>query len=179
MSFADASESFDVGNDVHILFELDQGDLAIDDNTRIGADLKKKEGKTWVTPLEIGDPVKIGGANMLVTLADPDDNELIGWLVEDPKVGKNTIPIPDRDDGNGPFSGIYLVGDIAVMARRQRTVPRATGGVAPVLGQSLLHGGGASGEYEGKGSLTNTNIVVRFTATEITALWEFQGKLDA
>ena len=59
-----------------------------------------------------------------------------------------------------------------------RTVTRESGGAAPVLAESIIQGSVNAGEWVGKTSLTNTNFTVAFTASLITAIFGYWGKLD-
>ena len=175
MSIQQEEESFDVGLNQYVAYEVDQGDLAVAE-TQIGHSLLEEFGKTWATPLLEGQLVKMTSVNNRVIRAALSDQVVLGFAAHKPVPGDAIKHVPD-DDSSSPYSDIIFTVDVEIFGDFQREVPRDSG-TAPVLAESIINGGSTLGSFVGKSSLTNTNFVTGFTATDIVAIWGYWGKLD-
>ena len=161
-----------------IPFECYQGDLTIDDSGLIGHKLLKEPSKSWAAPVEDGDFVKLRTAlENTIEASVANDDELVGIAVGEQNIGKGRKTIPDRDDGNGPFSGLITIQNVEIFGDFMREI--TYNGATPVVGNSVIHGD-AVNTVKDKTSTTNTNLCVGRNTTASTAniIFGYHGKWD-
>lgn len=176
MSVQDELISYDVGKNQYVAYVANQGTLT-NAEVGIGADLKTTMGKTWTSPIEEGYLVTLDTTGNQVVVAAVNEQVLVGFAAHKPISGKASKYVPDDDSGS-PYSDILFVVDVEIFGDFQRTVARDTAGTTPVLQESCLHSNATAHQWEAKTSLTNTNFVTSFTASTITMIWGYWGKMD-